>query len=111
VRRGNLDRTVFPFSAIIGQEKVKMALLLNAVDPRLGGVLISGSKGSGKSTIVRSFGEILPNIEKVKGCQFNCDPKTISKLCNSCREQLARQGRLSTEQVRMSQIPKAWLTS
>jgi Mg-chelatase subunit ChlI/Mg-chelatase subunit ChlD len=96
-----LTKTVFPFSAILGQGKVKIALLLNAVDPRLGGVLISGSKGSGKSTIVRSFGEILPNIEKVKGCPFNCNPNSISKLCPSCREQLARQGKLTTEQVQM----------
>ncbi|RLI06278.1 magnesium chelatase ATPase subunit I, partial [Candidatus Bathyarchaeota archaeon] len=61
------ERPVFPFSAIVGLEKLKLALLLNAVDPRIGGVLIKGPKGSGKTTCVRAFADVLPSIKVVKG--------------------------------------------
>jgi Mg-chelatase subunit ChlI/Mg-chelatase subunit ChlD len=96
-----LAKPVFPFSAIVGQEKAKMSLLLNAVDPRLGGVLITGPKGSGKSTVVRAFGEILPPIERVKGCQFNCNTRETINLCPSCKGRLAEMGKLPVEEVQM----------
>jgi len=67
-------RFVFPFTAIVGQEKMRKALLLNAVNPRIGGVLIRGQKGTGKSTAVRALAELLPEIKVVKGCPFNCNP-------------------------------------
>ena len=74
----------YPFSAIIGQEKMKTALLLNAVDPSIGGVLISGHKGTGKSTAVRALAHILPEIKAVEDCPFHCPTDDSSIMCESC---------------------------
>ncbi len=84
-----LKRYIYPFSAIIGQEKMKSALLLNAVDPSIGGVLISGHKGTGKSTAVRALARILPEIEAVQGCPFHCPADDPSRMCDGCREKIA----------------------
>ncbi|KUK31315.1 MAG: Magnesium chelatase, partial [Thermoanaerobacterales bacterium 50_218] len=65
-------RFVFPFTALLGQEKMKKALLLNAVNPRLGGVLIRGEKGTAKSTAVRALAALLPEIPVVPGCPYQC---------------------------------------
>ncbi len=92
---------VYPFTAILGQEKTKTALLLNAVDPNLGGVIISGPKGSGKTTLVRALEELLPNIEKVKDCPFNCNPQTATNLCPACKAKLQRNGSLPIEKSKM----------
>jgi magnesium chelatase subunit D len=80
-----MHRDVFPFSAIIGQERLKHALVLNAVNPRIGGVLIRGEKGTAKSTAVRALGELLPEIAVVQGCSYNCDPDEPRSLCENCR--------------------------
>src|SRR3990172_3580642 len=63
---------LFPFSAIVGQELLKKGLLVNAVDPSIGGVLIRGEKGTGKTTAVRAFAAVLPAKETVSGCRFGC---------------------------------------
>lgn len=81
---GSINR-IYPFSAIVGQEKMKRALLLNTINPKLSGVLIRGEKGTAKSTAVRALAALLPEIEVVDGCPFNCDPKDISTMCESCR--------------------------
>jgi len=73
----------YPFTAIVGQEEMKLALLLNVVDPLIGGVLIMGHRGTGKSTAVRALADLLPQIEVVAGCPYNCDPK--GELCDQCR--------------------------
>jgi magnesium chelatase subunit D len=82
-------RFVFPFTAIVGQEKMKKALLLNAVNPRIGGVLIRGQKGTGKSTAVRALAELLPEIKVVKDCPFNCNPDDPREMCDSCYSKYA----------------------
>lgn len=82
-------RYVYPFTAIIGQEKMKLALILNAVNPRIGGVLIRGEKGTAKSTAVRALASLLPEIEVVAGCPCNCNPQDPARLCPFCRERLA----------------------
>lgn len=87
----------FPFSAIIGQDGMKTALLLNAVDPSIGGVLIRGHKGTGKTTAARSLAALLPDIEVVKNCPYHCDPAEPGTLHDDCREQLARADTLETE--------------
>lgn len=76
----------YPFSAIVGQETLKTALLLNAVDPRVGGVLIRGEKGTAKSTAVRALAAVLPAIDVVEGCRFSCDPADPGSWCSECRE-------------------------
>ncbi|HHV75726.1 MAG TPA: VWA domain-containing protein, partial [Thermoanaerobacterium sp.] len=93
--------SVFPFTAIIGQDHLKKALILNAIAPTIGGVLIKGDKGTGKSTAVRAFAELLPAREVVDGCPFNCNPNEHF-LCQECKKTLEREGRLPTSKRRMS---------
>jgi Mg-chelatase subunit ChlI len=81
-----MKRYSYPFSAIVGQEKMKTALLLNAVDPGIGGVLIRGQKGTGKSTAVRALAHLLPEIEAVSDCPFHCPGNDPSNMCASCLE-------------------------
>ena len=83
-------RDVFPFSAIVGQEGLKRALLLSAINPSITGVLIRGPKGCGKTTAVRSLIEVLPDIEVVKGCRFSCDPKSPGKFCDECKDKFVK---------------------
>jgi magnesium chelatase subunit I len=90
-------RPVYPFTAIVGQEEMKMALVLCVIDPNIGGVMIMGHRGTGKSTAVRALADLLPPIKKVKGCLYGCDPERLSKLCNDCQETLAQKGKLATE--------------
>jgi len=78
--------SVFPFSAIVGQETLKTALILNAVDPRVGGVLVRGEKGTAKSTAVRALAAVLPEMDVVGECRFGCDPADPSSWCDECRE-------------------------
>ncbi|MHA2182181.1 MAG: ATP-binding protein, partial [Promethearchaeota archaeon] len=82
-----MKRLNFPFTAILGQDKMKMALILNVIDPQIGGVLLTGHQGTGKSTGVRSLVELMPQIEVIKNCEFSCDPNLdIDDLCESCRK-------------------------
>ncbi|WP_457572225.1 magnesium chelatase ATPase subunit I [Desulfovulcanus sp.] len=81
---------IFPFSAIVGQEKMKKALLLNVVNPKLGGVLIRGEKGTAKSTAVRALANLLPEIEVIAYCPFGCCPRQASQLCPTCAEKMAQ---------------------
>ena len=76
----------FPFSAIVGQESLKLALILNAIDSRVGGVLIRGEKGTAKSTAVRALTSVLPPLDVVEGCRFSCDPADPGSWCAECRE-------------------------
>src|SRR5579864_2434616 len=85
--------SAFPFSAIVGQERMKLALLLNAIDPSIGGVLIRGHRGTAKSTAVRGLARLLPDYQAVEGCLYRCDPEEPARWCSDCRA-LARQGAL-----------------
>lgn len=75
----------FPFTAIVQQERLKRALLLNAVNPAIGGLLVVGPSGTGKSTAVRGLAELLPEIRVVADCPFSCDPDRPQAQCESCR--------------------------
>lgn len=79
----------FPFSAIVGQSQLKTALLLCAVDPGLGGVLIRGDKGTAKSTAARALTAVLPAITRRAGCAFNCDPDAPYAECETCAQTVA----------------------
>ena len=74
----------FPFTAIVGQVAMKRALLLNAVNPKIGGVLVRGKKGTAKSTAVRSLASLLPEVTVVQGCAYNCSPDERQGLCSRC---------------------------
>ncbi|WP_432703934.1 cobaltochelatase subunit CobN [Methanothermobacter thermautotrophicus] len=95
-----MDNHYFPFTAIVGQELLKKALILNAINPSIGGVLIRGDKGTGKSTAVRSLRDVLPDRKMVEGCRFGCDPDG-AEICMECRRKLEEQGSLPSRQVRM----------
>ena len=77
--------TAFPFSAIVGQDEMKLALLISAVDPKVGGVLAFGDRGAGKSTAVRALAALLPKMKVVVGCRYNCDPDKPAEFCDECR--------------------------
>ena len=74
----------FPFSAIVGQEQMKLALILAAIDPSIGGVLVFGDRGTGKSTIIRSLAGLLPKKNFAVSCSFNCE--NSDNLCDQCKK-------------------------
>jgi magnesium chelatase subunit D len=84
----SVQRPVYPFTAIVGQERLKRALILNAVNSRVGGVLIRGEKGTAKSTAVRGLARILPSITVVTDCPYSCTPDRPAGLCGSCQMRL-----------------------
>ncbi len=88
---------LYPFSAIVHQEEMKRALLLNAIDPGIGGVLLRGERGTGKSTAARALAGLLPPIRVVQGCPFHCDPDAPDTWCPWCRERHARGEPLEEE--------------
>jgi len=73
--------TPFPFTAVVGQDDLRLALLLNAVSPAVGGVLVRGEKGTAKSTAVRALSALLPEVDVVSGCRFSCDPGSPDPAC------------------------------
>ena len=92
-----MKRNNYPFTAILGQDKMKIALILNVIDPQIGGVLLSGHQGTGKSTTVRSLVEIMPSIEVIRGCLFSCNPNSdLEDLCVECRQK-RKKGKVETE--------------
>ncbi|HEU0001159.1 MAG TPA: ATP-binding protein [Ktedonobacteraceae bacterium] len=86
--------TAFPLSAMVGQPKMRLALLLNAIDPLIGGVLICGRRGTGKSTMARAFSSLLPTLMGVADCPYFCDPTAPQTMCNDCAERYARGEKL-----------------
>ena len=85
-------KIVYPFTAIIGQDLMKLALILNAINPKIGGILIKGMKGTAKSTAVRALADVLPEIEYIKPCSFNCNPFDKKEMCHSCQQKYFNKG-------------------
>ncbi|HUY96062.1 MAG TPA: AAA family ATPase [Verrucomicrobiae bacterium] len=79
---------LYPFTALVGQDAMRLALILNAIDPKIGGVLIRGEKGTAKSTAVRALARLLPELEVVADCPYSCPPSGDG-LCDACRRRLA----------------------
>ncbi len=94
----------FPFTAIVGQTPMKRALLLNAINPRIGGVLVRGKKGTAKSTAVRSLAALLPQVPVVPGCPYSCQPGAPQDVCQWC-QQAGMPGGPSARQVRIVDLP------
>jgi magnesium chelatase subunit I len=92
-------RLVFPFSAIVGQEDMKLALLIAAVDPSVGGVLVFGDRGTGKSTAVRALAALLPKMKVVEGCPYGCDPAAKAGCCAACQTHRSPKTRLASVPV------------
>ncbi|MEA1965809.1 MAG: magnesium chelatase subunit D family protein [Euryarchaeota archaeon] len=103
----HIRRQILPFTAIVGQEKMKQALILNAINPKIGGVLIRGEKGTAKSTAVRALAELLPEIEVVGNCPFNCNPDNPDEMCDICYESAANGEKLDivTRKRRVVDLP------
>lgn len=100
-------RPVYPFTAIVGQETMKRALILNAINPKIGGVLIRGQKGTAKSVAVRALAQLLPEIEIVSDCPFRCDPAMPDLLCDQCAGRVVRGETLPSvrKQVAVVDLP------
>lgn len=94
-------RVVYPFTAIIGQESMKEGLILNAINQRVGGLLVFGEKGTAKSTAVRAMANLLPEINVVKGCKFGCNPEDENTMCFECHEKLKNGETLEVEKRKM----------
>ncbi|MFN2215589.1 MAG: ATP-binding protein [Anaerolineales bacterium] len=88
--------TIYPFTAIVGQKRMCRALILNAVDPRIGGVLIRGERGTAKSTAARALAALLPSVPVVADCRFDCDPNSPTTWCTECKERVANGETLPT---------------
>ncbi len=100
-------RPVFPFTAIVGQAEMKLALLLNVIDPKIGGVMIMGDRGTGKSTTIRALADLLPEIEVVADDPFNSDPYDSELMSDEVKQRRDRQETIPTtrRKVMMVDLP------
>ncbi len=100
-------RAVFPFTAIVGQDEMKLALILNVIDPKIGGVMIMGDRGTGKSTTIRALADLLPEIEVVAEDPFNSDPKDPELMSDSIRQKKTDEEQLTIgrKKVPMVDLP------
>ena len=95
------QRVLFPFTAIVNLNKLKLAMIVNAINPNIGGLLISGPKGSGKTTAVRALRDVLPKIKVVKDCPFNCNPNDSTNMCERCSGTLQKGNSFGVEEREM----------
>lgn len=98
------QRPVYPFAAIVGQDEMKLCLLLNVIDPKIGGVMIMGDRGTGKSTTVRSLVDLLPEITVVYGDPFNSDPEDAEVQGPEVREKLVRGEELPVVSTKINMV-------
>lgn len=99
-----MSNSIYPFTAIVGQTRLKQALILNAINPGIGGVLIRGEKGTAKSTTVRALADLLPEIRVVRGCPFGCNPDKSDELCDTCRA-AEKQHPIENRRIRVVTLP------
>ena len=100
----NISRPIFPFTAIIGQEEMKLALLLNVIDPKIGGVMIMGDRGTGKSTTIRAIANLLPKILVVQDDPFNSHPSNYELMSNEVKASLDKNYDLMTSLVNVPMV-------
>jgi magnesium chelatase subunit I len=89
--------STFPFAAIVGQDEMTLAIQVVAIDPSIGGVLVLGDRGTGKSTAVRALADLLPPIQVVKGCPYKCDPTIPAQACPFCAASTGKAAKRTTE--------------
>jgi len=97
-------RPVFPFTAIVGQEEMKLALILNVIDPKIGGVMIMGDRGTGKSTTVRALVDLLPEINVIENDPFNSDPEDPELMSEQVRVELEKGEELPLRKIKISMV-------
>nr|YP_009315686.1 Mg chelatase subunit e [Trichogloeopsis pedicellata]SCW24344.1 Mg chelatase subunit e [Trichogloeopsis pedicellata] len=97
-------RPVFPFTAIVGQEEMKLALILNMIDPKIGGVMIMGDRGTGKSTTIRAMADLLPKIPIVQDDVFNSHPTNVELMSDSVQESISKGKKLLTTFISVPMI-------
>ncbi|HML02302.1 MAG TPA: VWA domain-containing protein [Candidatus Bathyarchaeia archaeon] len=97
-------RVILPFSSFVDLDKLKLAIVINAINPKIGGLLIRGSKGSGKTSLVRSLADILPKIQTVKDCPFNCNPFDASNMCPTCTARYSKKEKMPIEERAMAVV-------
>jgi len=95
----------YPFAAIVGQEELLLGIILNIINPKLGGLLIKGVKGSGKSTAVYSMTDIIPEIDVLKDCKFNCNPEKPEYWCEECRKKYSEKKEILSKEVMNVPVP------
>jgi len=95
---------VFPFTAIVGQEEMKLALQLNVIDPKIGGVMIMGDRGTGKSTTIRAIADLLPEIEVVKDDPFNSHQSDLELMGNEVKLAIQNNETLPTELIKIPMV-------
>lgn len=98
------QRPVYPFAAIVGQDEMKLCLLLNVIDPKIGGVMIMGDRGTGKSTAVRSLVDLLPEIQVVFGDPFNSDPDDPESMSEDVRQRVEREEELPAVMTKITMV-------
>ena len=99
-----LNNLIFPFTAIVGQEEMKLALQLNIIDPKIGGVMIMGDRGTGKSTTIRAVADLLPKIEVVKNDPFNSHKSDLDLMSNEVKSAVLNNESVETEFIKVPMI-------
>nr|YP_009370343.1 magnesium chelatase subunit I [Bulboplastis apyrenoidosa]ARO90832.1 magnesium chelatase subunit I [Bulboplastis apyrenoidosa] len=99
-----VDRPVFPFTAIVGQEEMKLALILNVIDPKIGGVMIMGDRGTGKSTTIRAIIDLLPEIEVVEDDMFNSHPSNMELMSSYVKEKIENNISVKTKFIKVPMV-------
>lgn len=100
----DITRPVFPFTAIVGQEEMKLALILNVIDPKIGGVMIMGDRGTGKSTTIRAIADVLPAIEVVENDLFNSHPSDYELMADLVKQKVEKGENLNTTFIKVPMV-------
>nr|QVY57909.1 Mg-protoporphyrin IX chelatase [Betaphycus gelatinus] len=100
----NIDRPIFPFTAIVGQEEMKLALILNVIDPQIGGVMIMGDRGTGKSTTIRAIADLLPQIEVVEDDAFNSHASDYELMADCVKNKIKQEENINTTWIKVPMV-------
>jgi len=104
MKKNTSERAVFPFTSIVGQEEMKLALILNVIDPKIGGVMLMGERGTGKSTVVRALTDLLPPIDVVENDPYNSDPYDTELMSDEVFEKMQNNEKLNIVQIKTPMI-------